>query len=123
MIRIRTKELKKLEEDTTYIAAVRYDEPRVQMSATGSGFSKSEESVSLQIEIEKRIRKLEELRHRIINQIEGLDDSNHIELLQMRYIDGERFEAIACGMGYSYGRIVHMHGEALLAFGRKYLGQ
>ena len=124
MIRIRAAELQKLKENTAYISAIRYDKVRVQTSPGGSGISKAvEESVSLQLDIEKRIRKLTKKRHDIINQIEGLENPNHIELLKLKYIDDERFEAIACSMGYSYGRIVHMHGEALQAFGRKYLGQ
>lgn len=125
IIRIRAQELQKLKEDTAYISAIRYDKVRVQTSQDGgSGFSKAvEESVSLQLEIEKRIQRLTKKRHDIITQIEGLENPNYIELLKLKYIDDERFEAIACSMGYSYGRIVHMHGEALQAFGRKYLGQ
>lgn len=124
MIRIRAQELQKLKADTAYISAIRYDKARVQTSQDGSGFSKAvEESVSLQLEIEKRIQRLTKKRHDIITQIEGLENPNYIELLKLKYIDDERFEAIACNMGYSYGRIVHMHGEALQAFGRKYLGQ
>ena len=124
MIRIRAQELQKLKADTAYISAIRYDKARVQTSPDGSGFSKAvEESVSLQLEIEKRIQRLTKKRHDIITQIEGLENTNYIELLKLKYIDDERFEAIACSMGYSYGRIVHMHGDALQAFGRKYLGQ
>lgn len=124
MIRIRAQELQKLKEDTAYISAIRYDKVRVQTSPDGSGISKAvEDSVSLQLEIEKRIQRLTKKRHDIITQIEGLENPNYIELLKLKYIDDERFEAIACSMGYSYGRIVHMHGEALQAFGRKYLGQ
>ena len=124
MIRIRAQELQKLKADTAYISAIRYDKARVQKSPDGSGFSKAvEESVSLQLEIEKRIQRLTKKRHDIITQIEGLKNTNHIELLKLRYIDGERFEAIACSMGYSFDRIRHMHGEALQAFGRQYLNQ
>ena len=124
MIRIRAQELQKLKADTAYISAIRYDKVRVQTSPDGSGFSKAvEESVSLQLEIEKRIQRLTKKRHDIITQIEGLKNTNHIELLKLRYIDGERFEAIACSMGYSFDRIRHMHGEALQAFGRQYLNQ
>lgn len=125
MIQIRAQELQKLKEDTAYISAIRYDKVRVQTSTDGgSGFSKVvEESVSLQMDIERRIQRLTKKRHDIITQIEGLKNSNHIELLKLRYIDGERFEAIACSMGYSFDRIRHMHGEALQAFGRQYLNQ
>ena len=124
IIRIRAQELQRLKEDTAYISAIRYDKVRVQTSTDGSGISKAvEESVSLQLEIEKRIQRLTKKRHDIITQIEGLKNTNHIELLKLRYIDGERFEAIACSMGYSFDRIRHMHGEALQAFGRQYLNQ
>ena len=99
MIRIRAAELQKLKENTAYISAIRYDKVRVQTSPGGSGISKAvEESVSLQLDIEKRIRKLTKKRHDIINQIEGLENPNHIELLKLKYIDDERFEAIACSI-------------------------
>lgn len=124
MIRIRAEELQKLKENTAYISAIRYDKVRVQTSPGGSGISKAvEESVSLQLDIEKRIRKLTKKRHEIINQIEQMKNPNHVEVLKLRYIDGERFEAIACSMGYSYDHIIRMHGEALQAFGRMFLGQ
>lgn len=125
MIRIRAQELQKLKEDTAYISAIRYDKVRVQTSPDGgSGFSKAvEESVSLQLEIEKRIQQLTKKRHDIITQIERMRNPNHIELLKLRYIDNERFESIACSMGYSYDHIIRMHGEALQAFGRMFLGQ
>ena len=125
MIRIRMKELQRLKEDTVYISAVRYDKVTVQAaSEDATPFGRAvEESVSLQLEIEKRIRNLTQKRHTIINEIEGLNNANYIELLKLRYIDNERFEAIACTMGYSYDRIIHMHGEALAEFGRLYLGQ
>lgn len=124
MIRIRAQELQRLKEDTAYISAIRYDKVRVQTSPDGSGISKAvEESVSLQLEIEKRIQRLTKKRHDIINEIEGMSNPNHIELLKLRYIDNERFEAIACTMGYSYDHVIRMHGEALAAFGHMYLGQ
>ena len=125
MIRIRMKELQKLKEDTVYISAVRYDKVTVQAAPEdATPFGKAvEESVSLQLEIEKRIRNLTQKRHDIINEIEGMSNPNHIELLKLRYIDNERFEAIACTMGYSYDHVIRMHGEALAAFGHMYLGQ
>lgn len=124
MIRIRTRELQRLKEDTVYISAIRYDKVTVQTSQDDSAFGQAvEKSVSLQLDIEKRIRKLTQYRHKIIGQIEGMKDPNHIKLLSMRYIDNERFEAIACAMGYSYDHVIRMHGEALMVFGRMYLGQ
>ena len=66
---------------------------------------------------------LAEKRHRIINQINGLQKPEYIELLQLRYLEHQKFEAIACTMGLSYVRVTHLPGEALLAFQKKYLTQ
>lgn len=125
MIRIRKKELQKLKEDTVYISAVRYDKVTVQAApGESSPFGTAvEKYVSLQLEIERRIWNLVQKRNTIINEIEGLKNPNHIELLKLRYIDNERLEAIAFKMGYSFDHIRRMHGEALAAFGHMYLGQ
>lgn len=73
-------------------------------------------------------------RHRIIGQIEQLEDARYVELLKLKYVgrteyvDGVphvhylRLEEIACvmvksnGMPYSYEHIRALHGEALKRF-------
>lgn len=48
-----------------------------------------------------------------------LGQPNYEEILERRYLRGERLEDIADSMGISYERAKHLHGEALAAYGRK----
>lgn len=77
--------------------------------------------VDCEVAIRDEIGAYLKLQEFIISQIRGLEaDNQYIELLLRRYVHGERFEVIAVGMGYSYERIRHMHGEALEVFGNQY---
>ncbi len=58
------------------------------------------------------------LRESMIAEIEQVQSPQYVALLLHRYVDGMRFEEIACEMGYSYARVTHLHGEALQAFWR-----
>ena len=49
----------------------------------------------------------------IIQRISLLTDSRHRILLYMRYVEGKRFEDIACEMNYSWRQVHRLHGEAL----------
>ncbi|MBQ7564621.1 MAG: hypothetical protein IJT16_11605, partial [Lachnospiraceae bacterium] len=72
-------------------------------------------------ELNRTIGKFEEEKQRIIAEIQGLDKSEHIELLYMRYVNYMSLEEISVNMKYSYHRIKHLHGTALQAFYNKYL--
>lgn len=64
---------------------------------------------------------------RITNQIEGMDDEQHVEFLTLRYlqtdIHGRQYSLfrIADIMHRSPDRVKHIHSEALAAFQKKYL--
>ena len=57
-----------------------------------------------------------DLKHKVINQIQSLDNRSYAEILYKRYIEFKRLELIAVELGYSYNRIRHLHGEALKYF-------
>lgn len=104
---------------------------KVQSSIQGN---KMEDAVikyaELEREIEQMILELVILRHRIIDQIQQLQDAKYVELLQLKYVgrfEGTRIhyfrlEEIACtmkksnGMPYSYEHIRSLHGKALQKF-------
>ena len=66
-------------------------------------------------------------REKIVRQILDLEDPRYSDILLLRYVDGKRLEDIACimqksnGAPYSYEHILHLHGQALQAFEKKYL--
>ena len=68
----------------------------------------------------KRCEEAAKLRATIINQILGMDDDIDIALLYQRYVKCLPLDSIAKKTNYSYDRIRHLHGVALLRFGEKY---
>lgn len=64
---------------------------------------------------EKRWFEAEQEKLRIEENIDRVKEP-HRTLLHKRYIEELNFEKIADVMGYSYVRITHLHGEALLEY-------
>lgn len=66
-------------------------------------------------------------REKIVRQILDLEDARYSDILLLRYVDGKRLEDVSCimrkfnGEPYSYEHILHLHGQALQAFEKKYL--
>lgn len=75
----------------------------------------------------KRSGEYNACREKIVRQILDLEDTRYSDILLLRYVDGKRLEDIACimqksnGAPYSYEHILHLHGQALQAFEKKYL--
>ena len=60
-------------------------------------------------------------KNRIIGEIQSMENTQYMNLLYKRYVEGKRLELIACEMNYNYGHIKKMHGLALLAFDKQFL--
>ena len=71
--------------------------------------------------ISQAIDELADEKQRIMKQIDALEDERFVEILLRRYVHMEKLEDIAREMHYSYDRMRHMHGLALLDFDRMYL--
>jgi DNA-directed RNA polymerase specialized sigma24 family protein len=97
---------------------VRYDKERVQTSGDADQNRDSDRLIDLERDISRKVEKAVALRESMIAEIEQVQSPQYVALLLHRYVDGMRFEEIACEMGYSYARVTHLHGEALQAFGR-----
>ena len=69
----------------------------------------------LQSEIDQEIDRLVDLRQKIEDVIYTVDDPILQELLERRYIDGDKWEEIAVHMHYSWRNILRKHGKALSA--------
>lgn len=125
--RIRQKKyhLKKLKGNYNYLSGIDYSRDPVQTSARDAlgdmvvrELSKMDE---LHAEILRDISRFEEERNRIINQIQGMPDSRHADLLFRRYVQRMGFKLIAREMGYTYEYTINLHGIALCAFKEQYL--
>ena len=71
--------------------------------------------------ISQAIDELADEKQRIMKQIDAIEDERFVEILLRRYVHMEKLEDIAREMHYSYDRMRHMHGLALLEFDRIYL--
>ena len=69
--------------------------------------------VELDAEIDRCIDELVRTKMEIIRGIRRLTDGRHREILRKRYLEGQTFEQIAVGIGYSYKQTCRLHGRAL----------
>lgn len=95
-----------------------YSKERVQLSPSGDApFVKPIcRIIDLEEEINAEIDAFVDEKHKIINQIQGLKNSDYITLLFKRYVEFKKFETIAVEMNFTYQYVLNMHGYALKEF-------
>lgn len=112
--------IEELYHEATGIKAIVYDKDRVQVSPEDRM-----EKIFMRIDSEAekyakaRARYDREVRKRV-EMIASLENPVHVELLTLRYVDGLKWEEIACAMGYTFRHTTRLHGDALGAFGRMF---
>ena len=111
----RITELNQMRERLTIIEGIDYSKDRVQSTPT-SGNKQIEDIVDLENDIKRLIQVESGVKHKIIGEIQTLDNPIHVDLLFRRYVECHSFERIACDMGYVYNYVCNLHGEALKAF-------
>ena len=98
-----------------------YDRDPVQTSVSGDGnVNRIISYVDLEREINADIEQYTAMGDKIIKQIQGLKNVNHVKLLFKRYVEFKRLEVIAVEMNFSYDHTRRLHGYALLDFERTY---
>ncbi len=76
--------------------------------------------IDLERDVSEKIIAYANLRQKIIEQIEQMDDMNHYSILFRKYVDKQGFEQIAEALGYSQRQIIRIHQEALHVFEETY---
>jgi len=100
---------------------IRYDKDPVQTSVSGdAGTNKIIKYIDLENEVNADIDRYVDLKNKIINQIHGIKNVNHMKLLYKRYVEFKRLEVISVEMNFSYDHTRRLHGYALLDFERTY---
>lgn len=95
------------------------DNIRVQESGSGDKLSKGMAAyLDLEAEIDAAIDEFVSTKHRIIGEIQSLEDDRYIRVLYKRYVEYKKFEVIAVEMDYSFDHVCRLHGRALLEFER-----
>lgn len=94
---------------------------RVQTSPSGDALEKKVvKYVQLEQEIDEMIDRFVDMKHKIIDEIQGLSEVKHIDVLFKKYVQYKSLEQIAVEMNYSYPYVRELHGYALADFERTY---
>lgn len=104
------------------VGCIDYSKERVQTSHfdDASFVNTIGRIVDLEAEINDEIDTFVNEKHKIINQIQGLKNSDYISLLFKRYVEFKKFETIAVEMNFTYQYVLNMHGYALREFETTY---
>lgn len=123
VINQKIKEVQDLRVQMQSGGGIDYSKERVQSSPSGDApFVKPIcKIIDLEAEINAEIDKFVDEKHKIINQIQGLKNSDYISLLFKRYAEFKSLERICVEMNFSYDYIKHLHGYALKEFEDKIL--
>lgn len=118
VINQKIKEVHDLRLQAQSTGGIDYSKERVQTSPSGDvPFVKPIcRIIDLEAEINAEIDKFVDEKHKIINQIQGLKNSDYIALLFKRYVEFKSLERICVEMNFSYDYIKHLHGYALKDF-------
>ena len=103
------------------VNACSYSEARVKTS--GGGDRTAAAAVSLagrEEELDRLIDDYVSLKRVITGQIRGMENRTYSDILYRRYAEYKSLGQVAKEMDYSYERMRHLHGYALLAFGKAY---
>ena len=113
----KMQELKELRQKVDGLSSVTLVADRVQTSHEHDRISKDiGEILELEARIVRQMKELEKEKHRVINEIESLENRLYIQILFKKYIEYKSLEQIAVELSYSYDRVRHLHGYALIEF-------
>ena len=117
-INLKLKELEALKVKLIGVGGVDYSNDRVQTSPqNAANFTEILHNIEcLENEINTDIDKLVNKRHRIINQINELQNVQYIEILYKRYVEYKDLKEIGKEMEYSYQHIRRLHISSLKEF-------
>ncbi len=76
--------------------------------------------IELENTVNQQIDCFVNLKHAIIDQIQGMNREAFAAVLYKRYVEDKRLTEIAAEMNYTYKYVSRVHGQALQAFGRQY---
>lgn len=115
LIELKQKEIESLHAALGY-KAVSYDAERVQGGKKTDKTDLICKIIDYEHEIICFIDNLIDLKKRISEELNKLDNEELIKLLYLRYFEFKSWEEIAINMNYSYRWILRLHGKALFEF-------
>lgn len=114
----KIKELDDLKVKSTCIGGFDYSKERVQTSPSGDApyVRTVSRMIDLNEEINRDVDDFVYRKHKIINEIQSLENPDEIAMLYKRYVEYKTFEKIAVEMNFTIRNIYFIHGRALKNF-------
>lgn len=118
----KTQELNRLRAMAESIGGTDYSKERVQTSPSNEApYVKAvNQLVDVEKEVEREMAILFDKKHKIINQIQGLQNPIYVQVLYKRYEEGKELKEISDELNYTYQYILNMHMYALKDFKTTY---
>lgn len=116
-IEYRKEQLEELRELSTSIGSFDYSKDIVDTTPTGDGMEKKIIKIAdLEADLTRKIILYTAKKNQIIEEIESLEEPKYVEILMKMYVEDKSLEEVAVEMAYSYDRVRHLHGLALVEF-------
>lgn len=117
------QDLERLEEmksSASGVRAIRYDTDKVQTSPSDRLCANVARYTDFNDHINKEIDRFTEAKEKIIQQIQGLTNYVHVQILFKVYVQYKTLKETTPEVGLSYGTVLAKHAEALKVFEDKY---
>ena len=116
------KYLSQIEKYNNLIAQKKAEKEALKRDVEGlTGTQYIEQMQKLEHQIGSEIVKLAEERHRIIGEIQSLNNRRYVDVLHERYVELKTLMEIAVEKNYTYDYVKKLHGYALVEFDNKVL--
>ncbi len=119
-IKQRERELSELREAASCVSATDFKRIRVSPGSRKK-YTAIDKFIDTESEIKMLINNMVEKKHKIIGEIQSLDNPLYAQVIFERYVEFKSLESIADEMNYNYGYIRRVHGEAVRVFERDIL--
>lgn len=106
-------------DDVMNLKAIEYDKDKVSNSHIGDLLDAIAALEKYAERVNAKWDELIAMREEAKAQIEQIADGRYREVLHRRYLQGESWEYIAVGMGYSFRQVTRLHRGALRAIAEK----
>lgn len=118
------QDLERLEEmkhSASGMRAIRYDTDKVQVSPSDRLCADTARIIDFDEYINREIDRFADQKERVIQQIQGMSNANHMKLLFKVYVQYKTVKQAAAEMNISYSYSVELHKKALQTFETIYL--
>jgi hypothetical protein len=120
-IRGKELELQAAEITASGLSGMRYDEPKVMSSPSDKLSNDVVNCLAIIDEINTQRLHYLNIKHMIIDQIQNLDNPDHVKILTLRFVEFKRFNRVITDMMMSKSETYRTYNEALESFEKKYL--